>query len=240
MNECSPWHTRPIWSSYVYRVFRLIDSEFHVTPENAIFVEFEQCLAWAFIDLPSQARNAPICAPGKKRETLSFSLPLHVPFSRKPREKGYPREIRRRVVWFMTEVLRHHSPLPNFVKLLLALFSIPSRSHVRVFLFLLALTKFKLCLFFSPLTLRSIMLLWSEKLRAVPRFDIGGRPAWSISFDRAFRFWKLPPLWLNTLITAMYLPMKRHSVNHRRHTNPLHPSGKYGDDWREEIKCNLN
>lgn len=127
-------------------------------PENAIFVEFEQCLAWAFIDLPLQARNAPICAPGKKRETLSFSLPLHAPFSQKPRQKGHPREIRRRVVWFMTEVSRRRSPLPNFVKLLLALFSIPSRLHILAFLFLRALTKFKPCLFFSPLTLRSIVL----------------------------------------------------------------------------------
>lgn len=85
-------------------------------PENAIFVEFGQCLAWAFIDLPLLARNAaPICAPGKKREkhSLSFSLPP----SWKPRGKGHPREIRRRVVWFMAEVPRRRSPPLNFVKL---------------------------------------------------------------------------------------------------------------------------
>lgn len=42
--------------------------------EHAIFAEFGQCLAWAFIDPSSQARNAPIWAPGKKRETLPLCL----------------------------------------------------------------------------------------------------------------------------------------------------------------------
>lgn len=68
---------RSIWSSYVYRVFRLIDSELHVTRLKTRYLwNSSNVWRWAFIDLPSQARNAPICAPGKKRERARSLSPF--------------------------------------------------------------------------------------------------------------------------------------------------------------------
>lgn len=188
---------RSIRSSYMYRVFRLIDSEPHITRENVIFVEFGQCLVWAFIDLPLQARNAPICAPGKKWETLPFSLPLRVPPFRKSGEKGHPREIRRRVVWFMAEVprplssaeFREAATRPFLDPFSVAHSCVPFSSCISEN----SSSSFSPFFSFSPLTLHSITLLRGEKLQAVLRFDISGRPAWSISSNRAFRLRKLPP-----------------------------------------------
>lgn len=95
--------------------------------KNAIFAEFGQCLAWAFIDPSSQARNAPIWAPGKKREMLPLCLSYsHLPppslsLSRaRPRSRGKgpsPRNSQEgRLIYGGTSSLR--SLQPNFVKLL--------------------------------------------------------------------------------------------------------------------------
>lgn len=150
---------------------------------------------WAFIDLPLQIRNAPICAREKVRNALL--LPLSPCPFRKPGEKGHPREIHRRVVWFMAEVPRPLSSA-EFREAVTRPFLDPfSVAHSCV--------PFSSCTgesfsssfspFFSlsPLTLHSITLLRGEKLQAVLRFDISGLPAWSISSNRAFRLWKLPP-----------------------------------------------
>lgn len=182
-------------------------------PENAIFVEFEQCLAWAFIDLPSQARNAPICAPGKKRErerALTFSLPLRVPPSPKSQGKraipakfaGGSFDLWRK--FLVAALLRW-----NFVKLLLALFSIPSHSRVLARFFFFAHRR-------KPLPPPSFLTLNPSFDRAPSGWEIAGGPAfWHRRSTGLIDFLrprlstpKIAPLRSNTLIMAMCPPMK--------------------------------